>query len=261
MDRSFLSDDILVEASREFVCVRLTTYENEEEHEFMEELNTRGVQNTTFALLSPDTKEIFVQPSRSPQFQFRNPFQLAALMHEIAAKYTKQPSVESSGILPISADVRIGLNIAAADKLPLVVAVGDKKTEVSGLQEKLKAIAWKGKLIGRCVYASTADKKDLQNIRFDKKPKSGYFVVQPGEFGINGTVLASIDIGVSGRELEESIAKGIAKHKKHKSVDHRTHIENGAKAGVFWDTPVKVSDPMEANARSRTKQLIERNNK
>ena len=36
MDRSFLSDSAIIEASREFVCVRLATYEDKDEGKFLE---------------------------------------------------------------------------------------------------------------------------------------------------------------------------------------------------------------------------------
>ena len=81
MDRSFLSQPEAIEASRNFVCVRLTTYENQAETEFMRNLY-RGpngeIQNTTFTILSPDGKQALIRPERSPRRHFRNAAALAS---------------------------------------------------------------------------------------------------------------------------------------------------------------------------------------
>lgn len=59
MDRSFLSRPEVVRASRQFVCIRLATYESFEEAQMLRGIFLGGsgqVENTTFALLSPDGK-------------------------------------------------------------------------------------------------------------------------------------------------------------------------------------------------------------
>ena len=40
MDRSYLSDKDVVEASRDFVCIRLATYENAEEAKILKSIFT-----------------------------------------------------------------------------------------------------------------------------------------------------------------------------------------------------------------------------
>ena len=79
----------VVKASREWICIRLLTYESEAEYEFMEEL--LGVQkgtlpNTVFCMLAPDGKTRLSRPSRSPSV-FRTPENLATQMQRLAAGY------------------------------------------------------------------------------------------------------------------------------------------------------------------------------
>ena len=68
MDRSFLSQPEVIAASRHFVCVRLTTYEDKEEGEFLKSFHvTRSgeLENTVAALLAPDGKRQLARASRS----------------------------------------------------------------------------------------------------------------------------------------------------------------------------------------------------
>src|SRR5262245_31890428 len=98
MDRSFLSDASVVAASREWVCVRLLTYENAAEAEMLTSLfvgRSGQLENTTFALLAPDGKTKLSRAGRSPDFAFRGgpgespAAEMASAMVEIAARYAK----------------------------------------------------------------------------------------------------------------------------------------------------------------------------
>ena len=60
MDRSYLSLNPVVQASRRFVCIRTLTYEDAEERDFQRALFIGGsgdVENTSFCFLSPDAKQ------------------------------------------------------------------------------------------------------------------------------------------------------------------------------------------------------------
>ena len=63
MDRSFLSDPEVIAASRDFVCVRLVTFEDVEEMEFMNSIYDfrTPTKNSLFAILDPSAKEHLVQ--------------------------------------------------------------------------------------------------------------------------------------------------------------------------------------------------------
>ena len=57
MDRSYLSNKEVIEASRDFVCIRLATYENVAEAKILKSIFTGRsgeLENTTFVLLAPD---------------------------------------------------------------------------------------------------------------------------------------------------------------------------------------------------------------
>src|SRR3954452_16415150 len=117
MDRSFLSQPDVTAAARRFVCVRLTTYENAEEAAMLQALcPTRSgeLENTVFALLSPDGKRPLTRPGRTARHTFGDAAEMARAMHRIADEY-KVPASPAPGILelPTVPTVRLALNVAA----------------------------------------------------------------------------------------------------------------------------------------------------
>ena len=66
MDRSYLSDPAVIAASRNFICVRLVTYEDVEEMEFMKSIYDfrTPTKNSLFAILDSAAEEHLVEPER-----------------------------------------------------------------------------------------------------------------------------------------------------------------------------------------------------
>ena len=90
MDRGLLSQPEVIIASRQFVCIRVPTYEDKSVETFTQRLfvgRSGNVENTTFALLSPDAEEKLVRAGRSPQDRYATPAEMAKGLREIAAKY------------------------------------------------------------------------------------------------------------------------------------------------------------------------------
>src|SRR5262245_24399716 len=109
MDRSFLSRAEVIDASRAFVCVRLTTYENADEMAFMKDLfvgRSGEVENTTFTVLAPDGKRELLRTSRGPEHLFRDAADMATRLRKIATGYRATADVTT---LPLVSDVRLGL--------------------------------------------------------------------------------------------------------------------------------------------------------
>src|SRR5438876_648503 len=125
MDRSYLSVRAVVEASRNFVCARLLTYESAEEGKFLESvLRTRSglLENTVFTILTPDAKTQLVPAARTARAAFPGAAEMAAAMNRLAAQHPGKGDVARE--LPWVVDLRRGLNVAACDLVPLVVVAG-----------------------------------------------------------------------------------------------------------------------------------------
>src|SRR5690349_8670427 len=120
MDRSFLSRPDVIAASRAFVCVRLTTYEDKEEGEFLKSFRvTRSgeVENTVATVLSPDGKRQLARASRGAGQTFGNAARMAETMTRIAGEFAAK-NVGSPPELPKVATVRLAVDVAACDNQP-----------------------------------------------------------------------------------------------------------------------------------------------
>ncbi|MFO0936726.1 MAG: thioredoxin family protein [Gemmataceae bacterium] len=250
MDRSFLFDASVIAASRQFVCVRLATYEDENENRFLKNLLRTGsgeLENSVFAIFAPDGKEKLVRSARGPRQVFRDASDMAVKMKSMAAKYTARDSGPAP--LPTVANVPLSLAVAAADNLPLAVVVAKSEDERKTLEAKLATLAWQPEFQGREIFAVAMKADDLKAIT-GAKYESGLLFVQPEPFGRTATILAQASANA---DWSEAIRKGLTSFTKTEK-NQRTHVRDGRNAGVFYEPKTPVTDPMEIKARERTKK-------
>src|SRR5271165_4360486 len=109
MDRSFLSQPLVVAASRAFVCARLATYEDKEEAAFLKGLlRTRSgeLENSVFTILAPDGKKKLTTAGRGPRRLYADAEEMAADLDRLARLL--EPKAELS-TLPVVANVRLAV--------------------------------------------------------------------------------------------------------------------------------------------------------
>src|SRR5437762_2947760 len=153
MDRSYLSKPEVIAAAREFVCVRLTTYEDPFEAEFLKSFKifrSGEVENTTFTILAPDGEKPLVRTSRTAKATFRDSGQMAETMARIAKDYPAKPGTAGTlPELPTVATVRLAVDVAACDNQPLVVVVAENEKVRRELTDRLRPLAWGEQFRGR----------------------------------------------------------------------------------------------------------------
>jgi hypothetical protein len=243
MDRSFLSDQGIVEKSRDFVCIRLATYESASEAKILNSLfQTRSglLENTVFAVLAPDGTTKLAPAGRSPREAFGTAEEGVRKMAEMSAKYPGKASVGSD--LPWTADLRRGMNIAACEMQPLigVAARGDEARKK--IEEALLPLAWSREFAGKFAYARAASAAEAGEYVDGKLESDGIFIVQPDAFGTKGKLLAF----VPGSD-RDAMSKGMTKALEvfvAEAKDSRRHIDDGVRRGLDWKTEIPVTDPM-----------------
>ncbi len=254
MDRSFLSNEEVIAASRDYVCIRLATYEDAAEAEFLKTIylgRSGELENTVFVLLSPDTKTNLCRPGRGPQFAYRTPNSLAEGMQEIAKSYPATTrDTESARLLPQMKDFRLGLNVSSCDGLPTVVCVSDDAEERKLLNDKLADLAFDANLAGKFGFAS-ADRDDMKVIE-GYKSETGFVVVQPGDYGVDGQMVSAYASDVDLQDLEKHLVR-FASQTSVVSKSHRDHVRDGQSSGTSWDTEIPVTDPGSLKAMERSK--------
>lgn len=250
MDRSFLSNETVISASRDFVCIRCATYEDEKEAEFLSWIFTGRdgeLQNTVFCILSPNGKEKLIRGGRGPM-QFRSPELMGREMIKIASQYdfdeTKNPTM-----LPTMKNVRLGINVAACDSLPAIVVYGENEKQLSELSEKLAPIAWNEDLLGMFIYSRSSDIDELSLIN-DMKKNAGFVIVEPDAFGKTAKVLEHVAADASAEEIQNAMEKA-AKAFKRPIKNHHSHVRSGNQQGIQWETEIPVTDAQALRAQQR----------
>jgi hypothetical protein len=258
-----LFNDKVIKASRDFVCIRLATYEDEAEADFLKTiyLGRSGVmENTTFVMLSPDTKRDLCRAGRSPQHMYRSPATLALEMKEIAEEFkpTRRAGNERP-ILPQIKDVRLGINVSSCDGLPAVVCVANSDEQAEAMRSLLAPHAFCPELAGKFVYASTTDSDDLKIIN-GYRGKPGFVLVEPGDYGTDGKQIKFFAPEAESDAIKSAMiayANSVGRVEKN----HRSHVRTGLSQGSNWETEIPVTDPGSVKSMERNKQQRTRGNR
>lgn len=239
MDRSFLLQKEVIEASREFVCIRLATYEDKEEADYLVRVfagRSGALENTVFAILSPNGDRYLSAPGRSPRMVFADAREMAAEMRVLATGF-KPKAMQRS--LPAMKDFRLSLNVAACDNMPLVAAVADSPADQQKWNAKLAKLAWTGNLLGVCAYAPPSTTRQLRDAKITAA--TGLYLIAPDAYGQTGTVLTKLsakDDTALAKELRTALKKFQPAAKYPGS-----HIGEGDRRGIRWETALPVTDP------------------
>ena len=247
MDRSFLSNVDVIEASRDFVCMRLATFEDAGEAKFLKKVYGRNgaLENTVYAILDPSGKNL-TRASRGPRY--RNPSQLVKLLEDIAKKYDGANKLWSDARLPEMKNVTLAINVASCDSLPVLLAVGQNETELQQMREQLLPLTWNNDFAGQFVVATATVDANLKALRGVSDSKSGVYLLDPDKFGLSARLLGSIELtGDSEAQLRQALAKF-----EPSTKNHRQHVQTGFALGLKWETAIPVTD---AQARSAAKRL------
>lgn len=251
MDRRFLSQSEVIAAARNFVCIRLATYEDKQEAEFLKQLflgRSGELENTLFAILSPDGQRQLMRASRSPAHTLPTAARLADTMNRIAGQYqTRQSAADSA--LPKAGTVRLALDIAACDNQPLAVVHARDADALRRLEDRLRQLAWSDDFVGQLVYAATAEIEQLKPVD-GIAPDSSLTIIQPDRFGLKGKVLAQAAANASILEWKRALRQGIELHQRVDKAPS-THVRDGHRNGIFWETRIPVTDPLEKRAREK----------
>jgi hypothetical protein len=251
MDRSFLSQTPVIEASRRFVCVRLSTYENEQEGKFLKSLFATGsgeLENSVFVVLAPDGKRTLVGAHRSVRHRFADADELAERMNRLSSTFAeRRPG--SGPSLPLVANLRLALNVAACDNRPLVVVRAPNGEVPQRLATTLAELAWSDRYIGQFLYAPTGSEKELAAVH-GVEPSGSVLVIQPDRYGREGKVLGQAPAQASREQITRLLRDAAAAFQPEPKT-FSEHVREGRKQGVFWETVIPVTDPMERRARER----------
>ncbi|MBB73589.1 MAG: hypothetical protein CMJ75_03635 [Planctomycetaceae bacterium] len=253
MDRRFLSDEQVIKAARDFVCIRTATYEDQTEANYLKSLflgRAGGdLRNFGFCILSPDGKRQLRRSNRGPNFVYTDSRAMAADLRQIAGQYVATPRDEQvNPAVPRMKSVRLGINVASCDGLPSIVVFGTGRREVDRMNATLRGVIWDTALAGKFIYSSTTKSSDLK-IVVGATTKSGILVIEPDAYGLTGRLIKRIDARVSREELKSELVAA-ADSFTRRSKTHGLHVRNGRRSGKLWKTEVPVPHRVRGRGRA-----------
>ncbi len=254
MDRSFLTKQEVVAASRDFVCIRLSTYEDKQEADFLKSIfvgRSGELENTTFVILAPDGRRRLTAAGRGPFFEYRNSQQMAQGMKSIAKKVSSKVKSEDHSQLPLMKSLELALNVAACDNLPLIVTLAESNEEQERMQDQLLDLAWSDSLGGQFIYVAVSDKADLKPLT-GIEGENRILVVEPDAFGLSGKVVKQFKRDDKRQAMASAMDKIVADFPR-KSKEHGSHVRLGLQLGIDWESVIPETDPMSIQARERAR--------
>src|SRR5262249_28551838 len=155
-------------------------------------------------------------------------------------------AVKPPSELPKVGNVRLAVNVAACDNQPLVLVFGPDEGARKELEARVAALAWGDEFLGRFVYASASAARELADLE-GAKAEAGVLVVQSDKFGLKGKVLTQAAAPATDEELARCLKAGARLYRREEKT-FAGHVREGHKNGVFWETVIPVTDPMEQRA-------------
>src|SRR5262249_38581282 len=147
-----------------------------------------------------DGQTRLMKTSRSPKALFQDAKDLAKTMNSIGKQYAdKVAKISSTPPLPLVANVRLAVDVAACDNQPLVVLYVSNPAARKNLHDTLAGLAWSNAHIGKFVFVSATSAKELIKLT-GVEIKEGLIAVQPDQFGQSGKVLREMGPGASKQE-------------------------------------------------------------
>ena len=283
IDDGWLFQKEIIDASQNFVCIRLTSYESKSEAAFIENLRGNPV-NTAFAILDPSGKPALEVKGlgRGPGDLFEDSADMAKQLNEIAAKYPQKISqahsqqssqqgsqqgsqkatskeTADSPALPVTLSAKLGLAVASADLQPLVLVVASDPALRATLEAKVAKLAWSKDFQGFFTYANATSTKGLL-ISQTGEAKEGVFIIEPDIFGATGKVVARLSATEVDKNLASAMKDALSKHvriSKSRNELKRLALANG----IFFETGIPVSGTREAADREKYKQQLDEQKK
>lgn len=220
----------VITASRKFVCVRIDSYDSEENQKIVRSHLNGAFANTAFCILAPDGEERLTRSGRGPG-QAVGDRNFAETLDRIAAKY-KSKGKPLEAALPDFPSFKLALNVSAADQRALVLVTGSED-ELTRAEKRLRSVAWHPSVAGRLHFDLDATGDWKEPLAQEKEAGAGIYIVKPGAYGLKGDVIKRLSHKASTDEILTAIAKANARFAEstEKKV-YSEHVATGRRKGI-----------------------------
>ncbi len=163
---------------------------------------------------------------RGPQHISRDFDDIAA----IADRYKSRGDILDSHI-PDFNSFALALNVSSADQKILLLIAGDED-EIAAASKRIRSVVWNKNVMGRFNYDFESDGSSWTGPLSSKSIGSGFHLIRPGEFGLEGQIVKSLPLNASNSNLLQAMVvanRDYAKSTKKKV--YSSHVVEGRRQG------------------------------
>jgi hypothetical protein len=193
-----------------------------------------GVQNTSFALLDPKGTKLS-RGGRSPKMIYGTAEAFVEALQKTGKKYSAKAKAIKA--LPTVRNLRLALNVAAADMRPLIIVRGKDAKGAAKLEKLVAKVSWAKDFVGTCHFVVLNEKTTFEGLT----PPLGVSLVQPDPYGLGAKTLMKLTPSVTESQLKKALKKALAKYEVA-SREHRDHIREARRKGIEWKPETEVTD-------------------
>ena len=220
------SDPDVIKASRKFICVRIESYESEENQKIVRSHLGGRFENTAFCVIAPDGQKRLTRSGRGPLHISQNFDDIAV----IADRYKSRGDMLNSRI-PDFNSFALALNVSSADQKILLLIAGNEE-EITAAGKRIRSVAWDENVVGRFNYDFESDSDSWVAPISSKSKRSGFYIVRPGEFGLEGEIVKSLPLNTSKETLLQEMTVANRDYaKRTKKKVYSSHVVEGRKQG------------------------------
>ncbi|MDG1872427.1 MAG: hypothetical protein P8J27_00850 [Mariniblastus sp.] len=265
----FANEDFIA-ASRKFVCIRIETYESKETEKKVRALLNGAFANTAFCIFDPEGEQRLSRAGRGPSMglstrrggrgeQAGGDEGVIRRMNQIASGF-KPIGQKEDAVLQDFNSFRQALNVASADQRLLVLIDADKN-EQKIVQGKLRKVFADAEVVGKFhlqFINEETDKNWSRAIQGNKK-EAAVLIVRAGAFGLDGTVMDQLPVGVSADEIKIAM---LAANEKFASLENRKkyskHVSSGRRQGVYFENEIPYGEDRDGDGEIDNKRRRQR---
>lgn len=238
------SDPDVIKASRKFICVRIDSYESEENQKIVRSHLGGRFENTAFCVIAPDGEERLTRSGRGPQHISRDFDDIVA----IADRYKSRGDILNSHI-PDFNSFALALNVSSADQKILLLIAGDED-EIVAAGKRIRSVVWNKNVMGRFNYDFESDSSSWTGPLSSKSKGSGFHLIRPGEFGLEGKIVMSLSLNASNSNLLKAMVvanRDYAKSTKKKV--YSSHVVEGRRQGKRIEMAVPFGEDRDGDGK------------
>ena len=252
------SRENFIEASRDFVCIRIETFENKEAEKKVRSLLNGRFANTAFCIFDPTGTKKLSRSGRSPgglgkrgpEGRTIDESSVIREMKRISNRY-KPLGENENKVLQDFNSLRQALNVASADQR-LLVYVKSSRRDKDAL-EKLQKVMSSESVLGRFhvdFYDEKSDRDWKKKLAQEEIDGPAALVIHASKFGLDGVVVEEISLSESADAIKSKLIASNQKFAKEETrKSYSEHVAEGRRKRIYFENEIPYGEDRDGDGK------------